>query len=64
MASTHVRLTSLEEATRYFEAGLLYWWSTILDDWVPLRYMSSHAPPTQREVDERWWGILVEDDTV
>lgn len=64
MASTYVRLASLEETARYFESGLLYWWSTIRGEWLPCSEITELTPPTQREVDERWWGILVEDDTV
>lgn len=65
VASTYVKVTSLEEAERYFEAGLLYWWSTLDEAWWSLGDIAdAENPPRQREVDGGRWGILVEEEDV
>lgn len=64
MASTYVKVTSLEDACKRFDAGLLHWYSTVQGEWVPQSVMSNAAsyPPTDREVAAGWWSILVEEE--
>jgi hypothetical protein len=64
VASTYVKVTSLEDALKYFGTGLLHWYSEVQGEWVPQSVMSNAAsyPPTDREVAAGWWSILVEEE--
>lgn len=62
MASTYVKVTSLEDALKYFDSGLLYWWSAVNWEWVPQAEITSNRfPPEEYEVNSGYWGILVEE---
>ena len=64
MASTYVKVTSLEDALKYFDAGLLHWYSEVQGEWLPQSVLSNAYPypPTDREVAAGWWSILVEEE--
>ena len=62
MASTYVKVTSLEDTLKYFDAGLLYWWSVANEDWFhQSRITNPSSPPRWHEVNSGYWGILIED---
>lgn len=65
MASIYVKVTSLEDALKYFDAGVAYWWSVANELWLPqTQIANSRFPPTEYEVNSGSWAILVEDEDV
>lgn len=63
MGATYVVVDNLEDALTYHKAGMLHWWSEIRECWVTQDGVSDYAsPPSEEEIANEWWAILVEEE--
>lgn len=63
MGATYVVVDNLEDALTYHKAGMLHWWSEIRECWVTQDDVSDYAsPPSEEEIANEWWAILVEEE--
>ena len=63
MGATYVVVDNLEDALTYHKAGMLHWWSEIRECWVTQDVVSDYAsPPSEEEIANEWWAILVEEE--
>lgn len=63
MGATYVVVDNLEDALTYHKAGMLHWWDVSRQNWRTQAEVSDvRTPPTQDEVRNEWWAILVEEE--
>lgn len=64
MGATYVVVDNLEDALTYHKAGMLHWWSEIGECWVTQDVVSDYyaSPPSEEEIANEWWAILVEEE--
>jgi len=63
VGATYVVVDNLEDALTYHKAGMLHWWSEIGECWVTQDVVSDYAsPPSEEEIANEWWAILVEEE--